>query len=92
MNMNIGEYLLKEENTYFEWYIQEIYHLNMSLKYLYSNLNLKYVCKLLIGLLIIDSDENNSLNYDILKKILSSFTKEITYGEKDIQDVVIYYQ
>lgn len=92
MNINIGEYLLKEENTYFEWYIQEIYHLNMSLKYLYSNLNLKYVCKLLIGLLIIDSDENNSLNYDILKKILSSFTKEITYGEKDIQDVVIYYQ
>lgn len=92
MNISIGEYLLKEENMYFEWYIEEIYHLNMSLKYLYNNLNLKYFCKLLITLLILDSGENNSENYNMLKKILSNFTKEITYGEKDIQDVVIYYQ
>ena len=91
MNINIGEYLLKKENTYFEWYIKEIYHLNMSLKYLYNNLNLKYFCKLLIALLLIE-DGNNFENYNILKKILSSFTKEITYGEKDIQDVVVYYQ
>lgn len=91
MNINIGEYLLEKDNTYFEWYIKEIYHLNMSLKYLYNNLNLKYFCKLLIALLIID-DGNNFENYNILKKILSSFTKEITYGERDIQDVVVYYQ
>lgn len=92
MNIDIGEYLLKEEKMYFEWFIQEIYHLNLSLKYLYNNANLKYFCKLLIALLITDNDESDSENYDVLKQILRSFTKEITYGEKEIQDIVIFYQ
>lgn len=92
MDINIGEYLLKEEKMYFEWFIQEIYHLNLSLKYLYNNTNLKYFCKLLIALLIEDNNESDSENYEVLEKILRSFTKEITYGEKEIQDIVIFYQ
>ena len=93
MNVNIGEELLLEkEKMYIEWFIKEIYDLNLSLKYIYNNVNLKYFGKLLMLLLITDNEKNNSENYEVLKEILENFTKEITYGENDIQDVVIYYQ
>jgi len=93
MNVNIGEELLLEkEKMYIEWFIKEIYDLNLSLKYIYNNVNLKYFGKLLMLLLITDNEKNNSENYEVLKEILENFTKEITYGENEIQDVVIYYQ
>lgn len=93
MNINIGEELLLEkEKMYIEWFIKEIYDLNLSLKYIYNNVNLKYFGKLLMLLLITDNEKNNSENYEVLKEILENFTKEITYGENEIQDVVIYYQ
>lgn len=93
MNVNIGEELLLEkEKMYIEWFIKEIYDLNLSLKYIYNNVNLKYFGKLLMLLLIADNEKNNSENYEVLKEILENFTKEITYGENEIQDVVIYYQ
>lgn len=92
MNENIGIYLLGLENSYFEWYIREIYNLNLSLKYLYDNVNFKYFAKLLTILLIKDIEEHDSIKYEIMKEILKKFTNGITHIESDIQDVVIYYQ
>lgn len=93
MNVKIGEELLHEkEEMYFEWFIKKIFDLNLSLKYIYNNVNFKYFGKLLMLLLIADNEENSSKNYDVLKEILERFTKELTYGENEVQDVVIYYQ
>lgn len=92
MNENIGINLLDQEKTYFEWFIKEIYNLNLSLKYLYDNVNFKYFAKLIIILLINDIKEHESKNYEIMKEILKNFTYGITHIESDIQDVVIYYQ
>ena len=51
MNESIGINLLDQEKTYFEWFIKEIYNLNLSLKYLYDNVNFKYFAKLITILL-----------------------------------------
>lgn len=92
MNESIGINLLDQEKTYFEWFIKEIYNLNLSLKYLYDNVNFKYFAKLITILLINDIKEHESKNYKIMKEILKNFTYGITHIESDIQDVVIYYQ
>lgn len=92
MNIDVGEYLFEEESTYLRWFVKEIHDFCLSLKYIYNNMTFKYFCKMLIVLLISDNIENESKNYDILKEELEKFTKEVTYIENDIQDIVVYYQ
>lgn len=92
INQSVGEELLKLDDIYFKWYIEELYELNISLKYVYSNINLKYFCKLLMYLLIIDSEEQKSSKHSILNTILKDFTKSITYMDKNVEEMVVYYQ
>ena len=92
IDRNIGEFLLKQDKYYFEWYINELYSMNLSLKYLYDNINLKYFSKLLIGMLVIDNEEYNGEHYEFLKTILKKFTRDITHIRDEIKDIVVYYQ
>lgn len=92
MNENIGLCLLDEKKIYFDWFIKEIYNLNLSFKCLYDNVNFKYFTKLMTILLINDIEEHKGKNYETMKEVLNNFTQKITNIESNIQDVVIYYQ
>ncbi len=45
LNMEIGRTLLKKEDEWFDWFINELYNINISLKYAFKNVNLNYFGK-----------------------------------------------
>lgn len=93
MNIEIGKELMKKDVSWIEWFINELYNMNTSLKYAYKNINLNYFCKVLLYILIIytDSEVKDDEKYKVLINVLRRFTIEITNVNDNIQDIVINY-
>lgn len=93
LDMEIGEELLAKDNIWLEWFVNEIYKINVSLKYAFKNVNLKYFGKFLIYIMVknIEKDQFDERKYKILIKILGKFTYKLTHINDNIQEIVIYY-
>lgn len=95
LNRQIGKELLDKEDIWIEWFINELYNINISLKYAYKNINLNYFAKLISYILIMylnnDSVSKNNSKYDILNQVLKKFTAEVTHVNDNIQEIVINY-
>lgn len=92
MNLRIGMYLLKEkEDNWIEAFLEELYILNISLKYAFKNTNINYFARLLSNLISADIEYNECKKYSLLKEYLSKFTIDLTHINDNIQDAVIYY-
>lgn len=89
MNQKICEKLVETDEENFLWYINEIFGMNISLKYLYKGVNLKYLGQLLI-MLLMENIENKKINqkqYKALMKYLKLYTLEITRISDNIDDI-----
>ena len=93
LNMEIGKTLLEKEDEWFDWFINELYNINISLKYAFKNINLNYFGKLLTYVMVknIEDNKNNNNKYKILIQILEKYTYNITHINDNIEDIVIYY-
>lgn len=93
LNMEIGKTLLEKEDEWFDWFINELYNINISLKYAFKNINLNYFGKLLTYVMVknIEDNKNNNNKYKILIQVLEKYTYNITHINDNIEDIVIYY-
>ncbi|HCC04088.1 MAG TPA: hypothetical protein DEP51_04455 [Clostridiales bacterium] len=93
LNMEIGEKLLDKDDIWIEWFVDELYKLNVSLKYAFKNIDLKYFGKLLTYIMVknVEKENYDKNKYNILKNIFEKFTYKITHINDSVQDVVIYY-
>lgn len=93
LNMEIGRTLLKKEDEWFDWFINELYNINISLKYAFKNVNLNYFGKLLTYVMVknIEDNKNNYNKYKILIQILEKYTYNITHINDNFEEVVVYY-
>lgn len=93
LNMGIGEELLEKDDMWIEWFVDKLYKINVSLKYAFKNVNLKYFGKFLIYIMVknIERDQFDEDKYNILIKILEKFTYKLTHINDNIQEIVIYY-
>lgn len=90
LNMEIGENLLAEDDIWLDWFVNELYNINVSLKYAFKNINLNYFGKFLTYVMS-KNDKDNKNKYEILIEILERYTYNITHINDNIQEVVIYY-
>lgn len=93
LNMEIGKTLLEKEEEWLDWFINELYNINISLKYAFKNINLNYFGKLLTYVMVknIEDNKNNNNKYKILIQVLKKYTYNITHINDNIEDIVIYY-
>lgn len=93
LNMEIGKTLLEKEDEWLDWFINELYNINISLKYAFKNINLNYFGKLLTYVMVknIEDNKNNNNKYKILIQVLEKYTYNITHINDNIEDIVIYY-
>lgn len=93
LNMEIGKTLLKKEDEWLDWFINELYNINISLKYAFKNINLNYFGKLLTYVMVknIEDNKNDNNKYRILIQVLEKYTYNITHINDNIEDIVIYY-
>lgn len=93
LNMEIGRTLLEKEDEWFDWFMNELYNINISLKYAFKNVNLNYFGKLLTYVMVknIEDNKNNDNKYKILLRILEKYTYNITHINDNLEEVVIYY-
>lgn len=93
LNMEIGITLLEKDDAWLKWFIDELYNINISLKYAFKNINLNYFGKFLIYIMVKDVEENkmNNNKYSILIRVLKKYTCNITHINDNIEDIVIYY-
>ena len=92
MNKYIGKEVMKKSDIWLEWFVNELYNMNITLKYAYKNINLNYFCRLVTDLLInCIEDKEESNKYNILKDVLERFTIEITHVNDNIQEIVVNY-
>ena len=93
LNMEIGKTLLEKEDEWLDWFINELYNINISLKYAFKNINLNYFGKLLTYVMVKNIEDNKSNNnkYKILIQVLEKYTYNITHINDNIEDIVIYY-
>lgn len=91
--MEIGKTLLKKEDEWLDWFINELYNINISLKYAFKNINLNYFGKLLTYVMVknIEDNKNDNNKYRILIQVLEKYTYNITHINDNIEDIVIYY-
>lgn len=93
LNTEIGKTLLKKEDEWLDWFINELYNINISLKYAFKNINLNYFGKLLTYVMVknIEDNKNDNNKYRILIQVLEKYTYNITHINDNIEDIVIYY-
>lgn len=93
MNVKIAKELMNKDSSWMEWFINQLYNMNISLKYAYKNINLSYYCKVISYILItyIENKEKDNEKYKILIDNLKRFTIELTRVNDNIQDMVINY-
>lgn len=92
LNYNLGSILLENDSSEFEEFVNEIYEINISLKYIFSDTNINYLGKFIIRLLIKINNDKSNENYKILIKMLHIFTNRLTTYNEQIDNLVIFYQ